>query len=99
MARCRVVFWREIPSVVEAFEEDRTVRTPLSQRFHDLIDSLAMKSGASSAEDYLEGWRQGVETERSGSPESVAAEVVAELEASFEHLLREYLPNFAPCPE
>lgn len=99
MARYRVVFWREIPSVVEAFEGDRTVRTPLSQRFHDLIDSLAMKSGASSAEDYLEGWRHGVETERPGSPESVAEQVVAELEASFEHLLGEHLPNFAPRPE
>ena len=99
MTRYRVVLWREIPALVEAFEGDRTVRTPLSQRFHDLIDTLAMRTGASSSEAYLEGWRHGVEAERPGSAESVARQVVAELEAGFERLLQQYLLNLSSRPE
>jgi len=91
-----VLFWREIPSLVEAFEGDRAVRSPLSQRFQDLIDSVAMRAGASSAEAYLEGWRQGPEGERPGSPESVAREVATELEAVFEQVVQKHLLNSPP---
>ena len=99
MARYRVVFWKEIPSLVEAFEGDRAVRVPLSQRFQDLIDSVAMLTGTSSTEAYLEGWRQGPEEERPGRAESVAEQVVAELEASLERVLQQHLRNLAPRPE
>jgi len=90
MARYRVVFWREIPSLVEAVQEDQTVRTPRSQRFQDLIDTLAVRLGASTTEAYLEGWRQGPEAERPGSAESVAAQVAAELEADFERFFHHH---------
>ncbi len=99
MARYRVVFWGEIPASVEAFEEDRTARIVLSQRFQDLIDSVAMVTETSSTEAYLEGWRHGAEGERPGSAESVAEQVAAELEASFERLLHQYLRNLTPRPE
>ena len=93
MAHYRVLYWRDIPSLVEAFEGDRTVSTPLSQRFQDLIDTVAMRAGASSAEAYLEGWRHGAEAERPGSPESVAEQVLLELEAGFDRLLEHHLLN------
>lgn len=89
MARYRVIYWKDIPSLVEAFEGDRIVRVPLSQRFQDLIDTLAMRTGASSTEAYLEGWRHSAEAERPGSAERVAQEVAAELEAGFEGFLLE----------
>jgi hypothetical protein len=87
MARYRVVHWKDIPSVVEAFDGDRTVRVSLSQRFQDLIDAVAMRVGASDSEAYLEGWSQGAEAERPGSPEEVAPQVAAELEAGFQDLV------------
>lgn len=99
MARYRVVFWKEIPSLVEAIEGDRTVRVPLSQRFQDLIDSVAMLTGSSSTEAYLEGWRHAPEEERPGSAESVAEQVVSELEAGFEQLLHQHLRNLVPRPQ
>jgi len=98
MARYRVLFWREIPSFVEVFEENRTVRTPLSQRFQDLIDALAMRTGASSAAAYLEGWRYGAEAERPGSAETVAQQVAAELDGTFDRLLQEHLLNPSADP-
>jgi len=93
MARYRVLYWRDIPSLVEAFEGGHTVRTPLSQRFQDLIDTVAMRAGASSAEAYLEGWQHGAEAERPGNAESVAQQVTLELEANFEDLLKQYVPS------
>ena len=96
MGRYRVLFWRDIPSLVEAFGEAGAVRAQLSQRFQDLIDSVAMRAGATSTEAYLEGWHRGPEAERPGSPERVASEVVAELEADFERLIQRYL--LSPFP-
>ena len=89
MARYRIIHWRNIPSLVEAVDGERTVRRPLSQRFQDLIDAVAMREGASDSEAYLEGWGQEAEAERPGSAQSVAEQVAAEIEAGFQHLLAE----------
>ncbi|MCI0548674.1 MAG: virulence factor [Candidatus Rokubacteria bacterium] len=94
MARYRIVHWQEIPSVVEAADEAETVRVPLSPRFQDLIDALAMRQGATEGDAYLEGWGQGSWTERPGAPGAVAAEVAAEIEAGFQDLLMtRFLPT------
>lgn len=93
MARYHVIHWKEIPSLVEAFSADQVVRVPLSQRFQDLIDALAMRDGASEAGPYLDGWGQGPDLEASGSPDEVAAQVAAELEAGFQELV---VKRFAP---
>ncbi len=96
MARYRVIHWKEIPSLVEASEGDQTVRVPLSQRFQDLIDAVAMRDGASETEAYLEGWGQGADAERPGSVRVVAEQVAAELEAGFQELVRQRL--LGPLP-
>jgi len=87
MARYRIVHWRDIPSLVEAFDGDEVVRVPLSQRFQDLIDAIAMRDGATEMESYLEGWGQGPELERPGRPQDVAEAVAASLEADFSDLV------------
>ena len=87
MARYQVLYWKTIPSLVEAFEGDRTARILLSQRFQDLIDAVAMREGATAQETYLEGWQKGPPSDRPGSAESVAEAVAAELEASFQELV------------
>ena len=87
MARYRIIQWRDLPSMVEATDGDQTVRVPLSQRFQDLIDAIAMREGATESEAYLEGWAPGPETERPGDPEVVARQVAAELEEGFQVLV------------
>src|SRR6202011_6228532 len=67
MARVRIVQWRDLPSLVEAQEGGETVRVPLSQRFQDLIDAVAMREGASDSDAYLDGWASGPEAERPGA--------------------------------
>jgi len=87
MARYRVVHWREIPSLVEAFDGDQVARAALSQRFQDLIDAVALREGASEADVYLAGWAQGPDLDRPGAAGSVAEQVAAELEAGFQDLV------------
>jgi len=96
VATYRVIFWKGIPSLVEAQEGDQTARVPLSQRFQDLIDAVAMRLGASETGAYLEGWETGPPSDRPGGAQAVAEAVAAELEGSFEEFLRKNL--LAPSP-
>jgi hypothetical protein len=95
MARYRIIQWRDLPSLVEAEDGGPTVRVPLSQRFQDLIDTVAMREGATETDAYLDGWAPGPERERPGDAEAVAREVAAEIEASFPDLV---LRRFAGPP-
>jgi hypothetical protein len=98
MARYRVIHWKQIPSLVEAFDGDQVARVPLSQRFQDLIDAVALREGASEADAYLEGWGEGPELDRPGAAAAVAGQVAAELEAGFQELVAtRFLPP--PGPE
>jgi cvfA/B/C family virulence factor len=87
MARYRIIQWRDLPSLVEAEDGGATVRVPLSQRFQDLIDAVAMREGATETDAYLEGWTSGPESERPGDAEAVARQVADELEAGFPDLV------------
>jgi hypothetical protein len=92
MATYRVISWKDIPSLVEAQDGGRTARVPLSQRFQDLIDAVAMRQGSSESQAYLDGWQAGPVIDRPGSLEAVAEAVAAELEGTFEEVLRKTLP-------
>jgi len=95
MARYRIVHWKEIPSLVEAADADRTARHQLSQKFQDLIDALAMRENATEEDTYLEGWGQGEWAERAGSADEVAEAVAAEIEDGFQTIL---MNRFLPRP-
>jgi hypothetical protein len=95
MARYRIVHWKDIPSMVEAVDDDGTARHPLSQKFQDLIDALAMREGSTEGDAYLDGWGQGAWLEREGSPDDVAEAVAAEIENGFQALL---VKRFMPKP-
>ena len=95
MALYRVIHWRQIPSLVEAFDGDEVVRVPLSQRFQDLIDAVAVREGASESEAYLDGWGQGPDLDRTGPARAVAEQVAGELEAGFQDLV---VARFLPPP-
>ena len=91
MATYHVVYWREIPSMVQARDGNHTVRVGLSQRFQELIDAVAMREGLASTDQYLAQWRNGPRTEQPGSPEEVARVVAEGLEAEYEGLRQRLL--------
>ena len=83
MAHAQVTYWREIPVLVRAWDGTDDVSVPLSQRFQDLVDAVAVQDGLSAAHDYLAEWRTGPDEERPGPARPVAARVAAMLEARF----------------
>lgn len=83
MAIYQVLYWKDIPSVVQASDGGGTVKVQLSERFQALIDLRAMELGMAGTDAYLEQWEHGDEQERSGTAREVAETVAAELEGRF----------------
>ncbi|MGH7332417.1 MAG: virulence factor [Candidatus Rokuibacteriota bacterium] len=83
MATYQILFWQDIPSLVEASDAEGSVKLQLSDRFQALIDAVAMRLGRAGTDEYLDQWEHGDESERPGSAREVAEAVVAELEARF----------------
>ncbi len=83
MANYRILYWQDIPSVVEARDENGVHKLQLDRKFQELIDAVAMRKGLAGTDAYLEEWRRGKRVARDGSAEEVANAVKAELEAEF----------------
>jgi len=87
MATYAILNWQDLPSLVEATDENGTHKIELSQPFQALIDNVAMKQGLAGSDAYLEAWNRGEPQEREGSAEEVVKAVAAELEAQFDDIL------------
>jgi len=83
MAEYQILYWQDIPSVVEARDAAGTARVQLNQRFQDLIDAVAMKEKLAGTDAYLDQWEKGPVETREGTAEEVARAVAAELEAGY----------------
>jgi hypothetical protein len=86
MARVTVVYWQDIPSMVEARDRAGRHKVALSARFQELIDRVAMREGLHGTDDYLLQWRRGAPEEHPGGPEDSARAVADSLEARFESI-------------
>lgn len=85
MANVRILYWHQIPSVVEARDDQGgRHKEQLSQRFQELIDRVAMRRKLVGTDAYLEGWRRGRSEQRDGRAEEVAKAVATEMEAAFD---------------
>ena len=87
MASYQIIAWKNVPAMVEARDATGTVTRPLSDRFQQLIDSVAVRLGLQDQDAYLDLWSRGEAQERTGSAAEVADEVVAELEARFSEFI------------
>lgn len=88
MARCTIVSWQEIPSMIEAKQGRERHKVQLSDRFQELIDMIAMRRGLDGSDDYMNEWRRD-QQDRDGSPEEAAAALAAEIEARYEEIRTE----------
>jgi hypothetical protein len=86
MAKVTILYWQNIPSLVEATDGDRPHKRQLSQRFQELIDLIAMKKRLGGTDAYLEQWRKGKPEMREGSASAVAAATAEEIEARYDEI-------------
>ncbi len=86
MAEYSILYWQDVPSLVEAKDAQASHKVQLSQRFQDLIDIVAMRRGLAGTDAYLEQWSRGERVARDGSAEQVARAVTEEIEARFDEI-------------
>ena len=82
MASYQVMFWKHLPSQVQAWDGDDKAKRMLPDYFQASIDAYAMKEGSTEMDAYLEGWHRGPVEDRPGTPEEVLNAVIEELTAA-----------------
>ena len=83
MATYQIVYWQEIPSLVDARDEQGVHKEQLSQQFQVLIDHAAMMRKLAGTDAYLDQWSKGKAETRPGSARDVAKQVAAEFESRY----------------
>jgi len=81
-SKYQILYWRDIPSQVKAWDDYDEVKLDLPHRFADRIDAQAQRLGLAKGDDYISQLRWGDELDRIGSPGEVATAVRQELEAA-----------------
>ena len=80
MARVRILYWQDVPSVVKASDDDGAeVKRELPDWFQQEIDRRAMAQGLTGTDEYLEQWHWSEPEERPGSAAEVLETVEREL--------------------
>jgi len=88
VARFRILYWHEIPTVVEATDDNgNRHKEQLSSRFQELVDRVAMKRKLAGTDAYLEGWRRSRPKMREGDASDVAKTVASEMEDAFDEIV------------
>ena len=82
MAFFQVLYWKDIPAQVKAWDDFDESKVELAPCFAARIDQAAQSQGLTSTDDYLAQWKWSDEQERAGTAEQVAAAVKRELEFS-----------------
>jgi 5-methyltetrahydrofolate--homocysteine methyltransferase len=81
VVRYQILYWRDLPSSIKAWDDFGEVKMDLPGKFADRIDATAQKLGLTSGDAYTAELKWGEELERPGIPEDVVKALVKELEA------------------
>ena len=87
MTKYIILNWQDLPSLVEATDDEGSHKIQLTQRFQALIDHVAMESGLMGSDAYLDAWNKSDAQEREGTAEEVAKAVAEEIEAQFSDIM------------
>jgi hypothetical protein len=90
VAAYRILRWRDIPAQIKVREDGarRPLSVPLSERWMQEIDRVAMAEEIIGTDEYLAAWAWSAEEHRPGTAQQVADALVAELEAQWESVHR-----------
>ena len=80
MTRISVLYWQNIPTVVEARDSNGIKKIELSKRFSELIDIIAMKKELADSDHYLQYWKK----KKLPASENSAKECILEISNDFE---------------
>ena len=58
MARLSILYWQDIPTLVEGRDKEGVEKIELSERFSELVDLIAMRKGLVGTDEYLQNWNR-----------------------------------------
>ena len=96
MTTYSILYWQEIPSLVEAKDGETISKAQLSDRFQDLIDKAAMRRDLFGTDAYIEGFKKGPAIETEGNPEEAVRVVKEGLENNFGEIAKAALHTPEP---
>ena len=82
VVRYQILYWRDLPSSIKAWDDFGEVKQDLPGKFADRIDAEAQKLGLTSGDAYTAELKWGDELERPGAPEDVVKALIQELDAA-----------------
>jgi len=80
VVKYQILYWRELPSSVKAWDDFGEVKMDLPTKFAERIDAEAQKLGLTTGDAYTAELHWGDELERPGVPEDVVKALVQELD-------------------
>ena len=83
MAFYQVLYWKDIPTQVKAWDDFDEIKVELDARFMVKVDRVAQSEGYTQSGSYLDQFNWGDEKEQDGQAQEVADSIKAELEASY----------------
>ena len=91
MTKMTVLGWQEVPSVVEAKDENGTHKIELSLKFQELIDLVAVRRGLAGTDSYLMEWGKTPYPQRDEDAKAAAEALATEIESRYEEIKAEAL--------
>jgi 5-methyltetrahydrofolate--homocysteine methyltransferase len=82
VVRYQILYWRDLPSSIRAWDDFGEVKKDLPGKFAERIDATAQRLGLTSGDAYTAELKWGDEQERLGAPEDVVKAIIDELEAA-----------------
>ena len=83
MATIRIMYWKDIPYALRAFDDDGRCSKQLPKIFETTVDSAAMAAGMAGEDDYQSGFRWGDKEERPGTAEENITKLYTEIVAAY----------------
>ena len=83
MAEVRILYWKEVPSQVQARDDRNEFSVLLQERFQQGIDSIAMQDGSFGTDQYLDGWQWGDYKKIKGSADDVSKTLAKTIEENY----------------
>ena len=84
MAGMQIIYWRDIPTMVQIREGRKRFTANLPERFEKAGGAAAMRDGDTSMDDYLAEFRRTDPVDVDGDLQAVADARAAELDAEFD---------------
>lgn len=84
MAEITIIYWRDIPTQVNARAGRKTSKAELPRRFMETVDAAAMRAGLFNSEDYLAEWRRSDPTPCGDDLDAAVAAKIADIDGRYD---------------